>query len=77
MASVSFSQRGNVQSRMKISDEEWQTRVNLAAAFRVAYHYGWNDRITNHIVARVPNTQDRFLMNPQGLPDESPGPRLA
>ena len=67
MASVSFPQRGNVQTRMKISDEEWQTRVNLAAAFRVAYHFGWNDRITNHIVARVPNTQDKFLMNPQGL----------
>lgn len=67
MASVSLSSRGNVQSRMKISDVEWQTRVNLAAAFRVAYHFGWNNRITNHITARIPGTGDQFLMNPHGL----------
>lgn len=67
MASVSLSSRGNAQSKMKISDAEWQTRVQLAAAFRVAYHFGWNNRITNHITARVPGTDDRFLMNPHGL----------
>jgi ribulose-5-phosphate 4-epimerase/fuculose-1-phosphate aldolase len=49
-----------------ISDAEWDTRVQLAAAFRVAYHLGWNDRITNHITARVPD-EDAFLMNPHGL----------
>lgn len=51
----------------KVSDEEWDTRVNLAAAFRVAYHYGWNRRINNHMTARVPDEPDHFLMNPVGL----------
>lgn len=50
-----------------ISDAEWDTRVQLAAAFRVAYHLGWNDRITNHITAKVPGEPNAFLMNPHGL----------
>lgn len=50
-----------------LSDAEWETRVQLAAAFRVAYHLGWNDRITNHITARVPDEDNAFLMNPHGL----------
>ena len=29
----------------RVSDAEWETRVDLAAAFRVAYHFGWNDTI--------------------------------
>jgi len=53
--------------RDKVSEEEWETRLNLAAAFRVAYHLGWNDRLVNHITARVPLYPDNFLMNPHGL----------
>lgn len=49
------------------SEAEWDTRAQLAAAFRIAYHLGWNDRIVNHITARVPDEPDRFLMNPHGL----------
>lgn len=44
-------------------DGEWETRVNLAAAFRVAHHLGWNDGINNHITARLPGAPDTFLMN--------------
>lgn len=51
----------------KVSDTEWETRVNLAAAFRVAYHFGWNQTIHNHFSARVPDNPDHFVMNPQGL----------
>jgi ribulose-5-phosphate 4-epimerase/fuculose-1-phosphate aldolase len=51
----------------KVSEDEWQTRVNLAAAFRVAYHYGWNETINNHISARIPGTPEQFIMNPVGL----------
>lgn len=50
-----------------VSDAEWEARVNLAAAFRVAYHYGWNDGVNNHISARVPDAPDQMVMNPQGL----------
>ena len=53
--------------RERVSAEEWETRVNLAAAFRLGYHYGWNDRIINHITARVPDEPEHFLMNPHGL----------
>lgn len=58
---------GAASVRDKVSVPEWETRVNLAAAFRVAYHLGWNDRLVNHITARVPDEPDHFLMNPHGL----------
>ena len=51
----------------KVSEAEWQTRVDMAACYRVAYHFGWNDTIHNHLSARVPDEPDKFLMNPQGL----------
>ena len=50
-----------------VSEAEWETRVNLAAAFRIAHHLGWNNTIRNHITARVPDAPDAFLMNPMGL----------
>lgn len=53
--------------RSKVSAVEWAARVELAAAFRMAYHLGWNDRLVNHITARVPDQPDLFLMNPHGL----------
>jgi ribulose-5-phosphate 4-epimerase/fuculose-1-phosphate aldolase len=49
------------------SEAEWTLRVDLAAAFRVAYALGWNHGINNHITARIPDQPDQFLMNPLGL----------
>lgn len=46
---------------------EWQTRVELAAAYRLAHHFGWSMIIFNHITARVPGTEDQFLINNFGL----------
>lgn len=54
-------------SRAKMSEAERALRIELAAAFRIAYHLGWNDRITNHITAKLPDEPDFFLMNPHGL----------
>lgn len=51
----------------RVSEGEWQTRLNLAAAFRVAHHMGWNDTIGNHIAARVADAPDTMLINPRGL----------
>tara|TARA_A100000164_G_scaffold379876_1_gene425502 strand:- start:1580 stop:2344 length:765 start_codon:yes stop_codon:yes gene_type:complete len=51
----------------KVSKEEWLIRKHLAAAFRVAYYYGWNETINNHISARIPSAPDTFVMNPVGL----------
>lgn len=49
-----------------ISDAEWQTRVDLAAAYRLVEHFGMTDLVSNHISARVPGTHD-FLLNPFGM----------
>lgn len=42
-------------------------RVNLAACYRLIALYGWDDLVFTHISARVPNTEDEFLINPYGL----------
>ena len=53
--------------RQRVSEEEWQARVDLAAAYRLVAHYGWTHLINNHISLRVPGTQHQFLINPFGL----------
>ena len=52
--------------RNKVSAEEWQTRVDLAACYRLVGYYGWDDLVFTHISARVPGSHD-FLINPYGL----------
>ncbi len=49
-----------------ISPEEWDTRVTLAACYRLVNHYGWTDLIYTHISARVPGNEEHFLINPLG-----------
>jgi ribulose-5-phosphate 4-epimerase/fuculose-1-phosphate aldolase len=49
------------------TDAEWELRVTMAAAFRIAHYLGWNRVIANHISARVPDSPGRMLMNPYGL----------
>jgi ribulose-5-phosphate 4-epimerase/fuculose-1-phosphate aldolase len=53
--------------RARVSAEEWEARVNLAACYRLAAHYGWTDLIYTHISARVPGPQDHYLLNPFGF----------
>ena len=50
----------------KVSEAEWQTRVDLAACYRLIHLYGWDDLIYTHISARIPGT-DEFLINAFGL----------
>ena len=50
-----------------MSDEEWATRVDLAAFYRLVAHFGMDDLIYNHISARVPGPDEHFLLNPFGL----------
>jgi ribulose-5-phosphate 4-epimerase/fuculose-1-phosphate aldolase len=57
----------NQTIKSQVSPEEWQTRTDLAAAYRLVAHYGWDDLIFTHISARVPGTEDEFLINPFGL----------
>jgi ribulose-5-phosphate 4-epimerase/fuculose-1-phosphate aldolase len=53
--------------RGKVSDEEWAIRVDLAAAYRMIAHYGWDDLIFTHLSARVPGGEHHFLLNPYNL----------
>ena len=53
--------------RRQISDEESQVRVDLAAAYRLVAHYGWDDLIFTHLSARVPGPEHHFLINPYGM----------
>src|SRR5947207_11182490 len=49
------------------SEQEWQARVDLAAAYRLVAHYGWDDLIFTHLSARVPGSEHHFLINPYGM----------
>jgi ribulose-5-phosphate 4-epimerase/fuculose-1-phosphate aldolase len=53
--------------RERVSPEEWAVRVDLAAAYRLVAHFGWDDIIFTHISARVPGPGHEFLINPYGL----------
>ena len=58
---------GVLPLRDKVSPEEWAVRVDLAACYRLVAHYGWEDLVFTHITARVPGTEDQFLINPYGM----------
>lgn len=51
----------------QVSAEEWQTRVDLAAAYRLVAHFGWSDLVFTHLTAKVPGPDQHFLINPYGL----------
>lgn len=51
----------------KVSAEEWQARVDLAALYRLVAIQGWDDLIYTHISARIPGPERHFLINPYGL----------
>ena len=53
--------------RNQVSVEEWQTRVDLAACYRLVALYGWSDLVFTHISARIPGPEHHFLINPYGL----------
>src|ERR1700732_4148953 len=50
-----------------IADETRQTRIDLAAAYRLIHRLGLDDSIYTHISVRLPGRHDRFLINPYGL----------
>ena len=53
--------------RARVSAAEWQTRVELAACYRLVARYGMSDMIYNHITAKVPDEPGHFLINPMGF----------
>ena len=53
--------------KARVSDEEWDLRVNLAACYRLIAKRGWDDLVFTHISARVPGGEEHFLINAYGL----------
>ena len=50
----------------RVSKEEWDLRVDLAAAYQIAAIFKWTDLIYTHFSARLPGHEE-FLINPYGL----------
>ncbi len=50
-----------------VDPDEWQLRVQLAAAFRLVHHFGWDLLTYNFITVRVPGPQGHMLINPFDL----------
>jgi ribulose-5-phosphate 4-epimerase/fuculose-1-phosphate aldolase len=57
----------NRSMRERVSAEEWDTRVDLAACYRLVALYGMTDLVYNHITARVPGSDDHVLINAYGM----------
>ncbi len=53
--------------RDRVPPDEWAVRVDLAACYRLVARYGWEDLVFTHITARVPGSEDQFLINPYGV----------
>ena len=53
--------------RESVDADEWQIRVDLAAAYRLVALFGWDDLVFTHISARIPGRHGEFLINPYGL----------
>ncbi|MCL2430621.1 MAG: class II aldolase/adducin family protein [Alphaproteobacteria bacterium] len=57
----------NVAERAGMSEAEWQARIDLAAAHRLAVMQGLNEGIFNHLTLRVPGKPGRYYQIPFGL----------
>jgi ribulose-5-phosphate 4-epimerase/fuculose-1-phosphate aldolase len=54
-------------SRQECSAEEWQARIDLAAAHRCAVMHGFHEGIFNHLTLTVPGKPDRYYQIPFGM----------
>ena len=53
--------------KSQVTREEWDRRVDLAAAYRLVDLYGMSEMSANHISTRVPGEEGAFLINPYGM----------
>lgn len=61
------AERATRSVRDQVSEAEWQTRVDLAACYRLMHEFGMVEMAANHISARIPGTHEAFLINPYGM----------
>ena len=59
------SEGGLAGVKQRVSAEEWEARVELAALYRLVAHFRWTDTIYTHISLRTPG-EETFLINPFG-----------
>ena len=52
--------------RARVSEAEWQARLDCAAVYRLLAHFNQIDLIGNHITLRVPGDNNRIPINPYG-----------
>ena len=55
----------SINASRKAESVEWQLRVDLAAAFRLAAEFGWHEAVANHFSLAVTGDGKQFLMNPR------------
>ena len=67
MDSITQELRDVPSLKEKVGASEWQTRVDLAAAYRLVVLEGWGNHIFNHISARLPDEPDHFLVKAHEL----------
>lgn len=67
--SIASSEKARIAGdvRARVSEAEWQARVELAALYRMVAYFRWTDMIYNHISLRVPDGEETYLLNPFGL----------
>lgn len=63
----SFQESEHIAASTNMSEGERQTRIDLAACYRLCALNGWDDLIYTHISAAVPGEPGRFLINPFGF----------
>lgn len=62
-----MQQKIDTSASLRANAAEWQARVDLAAAHRVAVMHGFHEGIFNHLTLSVPGKPDRYYQIPFGL----------
>ena len=55
---------GSVRNR--VSEAEWQARLDCATCYRLLPIFGMSDLVYNHVTTRISGEGERFLINPFG-----------
>jgi ribulose-5-phosphate 4-epimerase/fuculose-1-phosphate aldolase len=67
MRSFAVNIHAKTSPTTSVSPAEWEARVDLAAAYRLVAHHGWDDVIYNHCSMRAPGEDRKFLMKQHEL----------
>ena len=60
-----MSNLATLKTAKTLETDEWQLRVDLAAAFRLSALYDWHEAVANHLSLAVSPDGKKFLMNPR------------